>query len=44
MKARLRFYKGKWWCRCVGAIGCGSTIEGAWRDMQKLYRETVRPF
>ena len=43
MKARMRFWNGKWWCRRMGVTGCGATMEEAWDDMWNLYREAVRP-
>lgn len=43
MKARMRFWRGMWWCRRMGVTGCGVTMEAAWEDMWALYREMVRP-
>lgn len=43
MKARIRFWNGKWWCRRLGITGCGDTIEAAWDDMWAVYRDTFRP-
>lgn len=43
MKARVRYWRGMWWCRRMGVTGCGTTMEAAWEDMWALYREAVRP-
>lgn len=43
MKARMRFWNGQWWCRRMGATGCGATMEEAWKDMWDLYFDAVRP-
>ena len=32
MKARMRWWNGKWWCRRMGCTGCGDTMEDAWND------------
>lgn len=39
MKARMRFWRGMWWCRRMGVTGCGVTMQAAWDDMWLLYRE-----
>ena len=43
VKARMRHWNGKWWCRRMGVTGCGDTMEEAWDDMWALYREAVTP-
>lgn len=43
MKARLRFWNGKWWCRRMGCTGCGDTMEEAWNDMWTLYWDAMLP-
>lgn len=41
MKARIRYWNGYYWCRRMGITGQGLTIQEAWDDMWKLYREFI---
>lgn len=43
IKAKISFWKGKWWCRRIGITGCGETPKEAWDDMWFLYKQAVSP-
>lgn len=38
----MRFWNGYYWCRRMGVMGQGLTMEEAWLDMWKLYGEAVK--
>jgi hypothetical protein len=39
----MRYWSGYWWCRHQGCTGQGNTMEEAWDDMWKIWKEAFRP-